>query len=139
MEGQPSEGAQQVPWRKYLLIGAGVVLVLSWFGGGDDPRATMRAFQDDPSAFKGREVTGKMSYTGAGGRLADDVRSMEAAFLRAPFTVFTDAGSFDTHLLLPRGLRDVPQAGSTDYLSVTFRCNAGELDGGNVVTSIRRY
>ena len=98
----------------------------------------MLTFKDDPISFKGKLVTGRMTYTGAGGRLADDVGTMESAFLRAPFTVYTTAGVFDMQLLLPHDLQDVPQAGFTDRLHVTFKCNTGELDSGNVVTSIRR-
>ncbi|RUL88169.1 hypothetical protein [Tautonia sociabilis] len=137
---QPTpQKAQELTWKQAFVIGIVIFAIISWFRSGDDPKATMLAFQDNPAAFKGKEITGKMTYNGAGGRLADDVRTMEAAFLRAPFTIYTSAGVFDIQLLLPHDLKDVPQAGLTDPLLVKFKCNTGELDNGNVVTAIRRF
>lgn len=138
MNDQNLPGVPQLSWKQCLLLAAAAVLLWQWAWSGNDPKVTMLAFKDDPASFKGKTVSGKMSYSGRGGRLANDVRTMEAAFLRAPFVVFTEAGVFDMKLLIPQGLEGVPQAGVTDYLLVTFKCNTGELDDGNIVASIRR-
>lgn len=100
-------------------------------------RAEMLAFRDDASAFTGRTLTGEMTCESAGDGLADTLRANPPGIVVLRFQVRTSAGFFPMRLRVPTTLK-TPNADAWEPLLVTFRCDDGNLNTGNVALEIRR-
>lgn len=100
-------------------------------------RAEMLAFRDDASAFVGRTLTGEMTCESAEDGLADTLRANPPGIVVLQFRVRTSAGFFPMRLRVPTTLK-TPNADAWEPLLVTFRCDDGNLNTGNVALEIRR-
>ncbi len=89
-------------------------------------------FVDHPEKYKGMELTLILNMGNLHGSLRDYVGGS------MPFYGFTkDIARFAMMIDLPRGL-DVPNVSAGTRLRVTFRCEWGMLDVGNVAVKIDR-
>ncbi len=137
---QIPQTAPQTDWRK---VGAAILAVLMVLGilskvarivgrlGGGGANVSYSEFIDNTARFKGDTLQFEMSLNTAGDQLWDYAGG------RAEFYMFDSNAHGVIVIDIPANL-NLPNATDADELLVTFDCNNGRLDSGNLARGIRR-